>query len=421
LLAAATSAAALAVAGCGADSAEDASGPVTIEVWTVIDPESATDPRGAAFKQQVEQFESDHPDIKVNVTLFPFAKVAEELIRAEGTGEGPDVVDVYDPVIPMHVGAGSLLPITEYVEEWLAQNGDDYIFPADPLKGGSDDYHALAYEMRAQVFWYRADLLDQAGVAVPTSLAEVAQASGELSKLPGGPSGYGFGLSTDLAGSDLIEKYLPLLWGFGGEYIDEEGKAVFNSQAGVDAINWLVSVKDAGGYGEGALRTNSDDVLAGVRAGTVVTTVGGTQRVGAARTGEGVGENLVTMPIPGAEPGSVFPTLVEGWCYGIGANSKHPDEAWEFIKAKLTSESQAISAAAGVLPILGSSYEGADAELQEWAAYIEEHGRSVNYPVDWSELNTDFDAEVQKMVFQGAPVKETLDAFVERYNAEHGN
>ncbi|WP_162606362.1 ABC transporter substrate-binding protein [Jiangella asiatica] len=410
----------VAVAACGSAGTSGDDGAVTLEVWSVIDPESTTDPRGAAFQDQLEVFEESHPDFKVNVTVYPFAKIAEELIRASATGRGPDVVDVYDPVVPMHIAAESIQPLDDYAGPWLDEFGDDYIFPLEPLRGGGDSIYAMAYEMRGQVLWYRQDLLDQAGVAAPTSLSEVAASAGALSELPGDVTGFGFGLSTDLAGSDLVEKFIPLLWGFGGEYIGEDGRAEFNSHAGVQAIEWLLSVRDNGGYGEGALRTNSDDVLAQVRAGTAAMTVGGTQRVASARTGDGVGENLVTAPIPGAEPGTVVPTLVEGWTYAIGANSEHPDEAWEFIKAKLTSEYQVRSADAGVLPVLASTYENGSPELLSWRDYLAEHGRSVHYPEDWSELNTDLTAAVQDIIFHDAPVQETLDELAEAYNSEHG-
>lgn len=413
--------AAVVLSACGGGAAnQSADEKTTLEMWTVIDPASTTDPRGAAFQEQLDMFAESHPMIDVNVTLYPFAQIAEELIRAESTGGGPDVVDVYDPVVPMHVAAGSIQPLDKYVGPWLDKVGDDYIFPDAPLRGGTDQYYAMAYEMRAQVLWFRADMLEEAGQAVPTSLAEVASVAGALSALPGSPDGFGMGLSVDLAGSDLIEKFIPLLWGFGGEYVGEDGRAEFNSEAGVQAVEWLMSVRDVGGFGEGALRTNSDDVLASVRAGTVAMTIGGTQRVGSARSGEGVGDNMVTAPIPGEEPGSVFPTLVEGWTYAIGANSAHPDEAWEFIEAKLTSEYQARSAEAGVLPVLASAYGATSDELKNWSAYLADNGRSVYYPVDWSELNTKFTEAIQAIMFGDAPIQATLDQLADEYNRSHG-
>lgn len=90
----------------------------------------------------------------------------------------------------------------------------------------------------------------------------------------------------------------------------------------------------------------------------------------------------------------------------------------------MSKESQIKWAEAGVMPVLSSAYEDAAVtalpnyeELLRWKQEASESGQIVFYPADYTLLSTDLAKAAQRIIFQNAPAKETLDAVAGNYNA----
>jgi len=75
------------------------------------------------------------------------------------------------------------------------------------------------------------------------------------------------------------------------------------------------------------------------------------------------------------------------------------------------------------MPVLSSAYE--DPAVKELATYDEmiswkeeasKSGQIVFYPEDYAKLSVELAKAAQQMVFQNAPVKETLDKVAAQYN-----
>jgi len=397
-------------------------GSLTINYWTYLDPNSSA-PRSVALKDVIAMFEKSNPKITIKTTVYNYAKLDQQVIQAESAGQGPDVVDIYNPEVPLHISAGSIQSLDKYALPWLKQAGKDYTFALDSLKSNKGQVFALSYEERAEAeLWYRADMLKKANVSPPATLSDIATVAGKVhSVLPGHPAGLSLGLSTEGNGVGFINKFLPLVWGFGGTIFDANGKAAFNTDAGVKAIEWFKSVVATGGLENKALSTNDDGTLQDMTSSTAVMAIEGTHRVTSARSGAGVGTNLVTAPFPGTTPGSPFPTLLAGWTSAIGAHSSHPDAAWKFIEFKLSKPAQERAAEAGVLSVLASAYTASSVtpEMVSWHDYLVKDGRMPRYPADWTEFSVKIVGAAQQMIFSGAPVKETLDKLVSDYNSQH--
>ena len=113
-----------------------------------------------------------------------------------------------------------------------------------------------------------------------------------------------------------------------------------------------------------------------------------------------------------------------GQTLAIGANTEHPDEAWEFIQHYLSLESQLRFAEAGVMPVRSSAFEDpqiaeseAGAELLAWSDYARDFGRMGRYPDDFPRMSEILVLAAQQIIFNDAPIEETLQAAAEEYNA----
>jgi ABC-type glycerol-3-phosphate transport system substrate-binding protein len=279
---------------------------------------------------------------------------------------------------------------------------------------------SLPWEARVFVLYYRKDLLEEKGLSASKTLAEWQ----EVAKQTAGSNRLGFavGLSEGGNAASFVETFIPLLRAYGGELFDAGGKAAFNSEAGVKAIQYIKDMVASGAMNEQAISMTADDVTNGLKAGNISTAISGSMRASAIR-GSDIGQHIATMPVPPAEEGQLSPTMVAGQTLSIGVNTKYPDEAFEFIKYFLTKESQIKWAGAGVMPVLSSAYD--DPAVKELATYDEmiswkeeasKSGQIVFYPEDYAKLSVELAKAGQQMIFQNAPIKETLDNVAAQYN-----
>lgn len=394
-----------------------------LKMWTFLDPKGE-DPRGAALAKIVADFNAANPDVQVEVSSINFAKIDGEVIRAAATGGGPDIVNVYSVQLAQHVEAGSVQPITKQVKPWLEKQGKGYVFPMDNVTYDKD-VMALPWESRVWLLWYRKDILAKYGVKAPTTLEEVRTAAATISqKSAGKVAGIGIGMSEQGLGADYMEKFQPLTAHYGGKLFDDSGKAVFDDESGVKALDYIASLADSGGLTKTALTQSADDVVNAVKSGSAAMAVEGSYRVASARKGDGVGANLVTAPLPGDTAGDTSPTAVAGQTLAMGANTKDPEGVWKFMQYYLSESSQELFAQAGVMPVLSAAYDSVPAtaavpkdEIAGWRDYLTAHGTATRYPADYTELSTDAVKAAQKVVFGDDSASSALKSVASAYNA----
>lgn len=413
------SALALSAVGCASGSTPGGQTDDELELWTFIDPSGAEDPRGVALRAIVDDYNKQTDGPQVTVRSINYAKIDAEVIKATASGQGPDLLNVYSNQLPMHVAAGTVQPITRYAQPFLDELGDDFLFPVDGVTFDGE-IMAMPWEIRAWLLWYRADLLEEAGLAVPRTLGEIGEVASALRAA--GKGGLGLGLSNAGLGADFMEKFIPFTWGNGGEIL-EDGQAVFADDSGVASMDTFLKWKDQGAFGDEALSMGTDEVTNGVKAGTISITIEGSYRVRAARSGDGIGDNLQTAPMPSNDPSTPLQTPIAGQTLTIGKNASNADAAWDFIQFYTSASSQEKWAAAGVLPVLSSVYESPTvtalpnaAELNSWLAYIRDYGRPNPVSENFSELSDSLVTGAQQVVFQGADPLDTLTSVADGYN-----
>ncbi|WP_460991703.1 ABC transporter substrate-binding protein [Sinomonas soli] len=414
---------ALPLAACnGQSGGGGGGGKKDLALWTFLDPNSSDDPRGAALKQIVSDYNAQANGTAVTVRSINYAKIDAEVIKATASGQGPDILNVYSNQLPMHVQAQTLQPLTMYAQPVLDQAGKDFLFPKDGITFNGQ-IMAMPWEVRAWLLWYRADLLKAAGLQPPKTLDELGKTAAALHK-SSGKTGLGIGFSNSGLGADFIEKFIPLTWGNGGEVL-KDGKAVFNSDAGRTAMGYLTQLHTEGAFGDEVLSMGADDVVNGIKAGSIAMAIEGSYRVAAARAGKGIGQNLQTAPIPSADPSKPLPTQVAGQTLGIGASTGNPDAAWDFIRYYTAQAAQEKFAAAGVLPVSSKAYDSATVkalpnaqELLQWRDYLLGYGRPAPVSANFNELSDSLVSAGQQVVFKNADPAKSLDDVASKFNSK---
>lgn len=401
--------------------AQDPKAPVTITFWTILDPKSPA-PRSVAQSKIIESFTEVNPDVKVEVVAMNFSRIGPMLIQAGAAGTGPDVVKVFQPWLTQPVKAGALLSLNDLLSAWPKEKQSDFIFPLSTTTYDNVVY-SLLHELRTDLFWYRKDVLEKAGLAVPKTWDQVGQVAGDLSS--DRLIGYGVGASSQQGAAAVAEWFHPMIWGAGGELFDPNGNALINSDAGVRALQWVRDlVHKYKGAPAAIANLTTDGQLDGVKSGSIAMTIDQSTRLGSARTGQGIGMNLVTAPVPSFGSDRPGPTGSSGQTLAIGKNSKHREAAWRFIDHYLSPASQVIDATvSGGLPSRKSSYQNQffsspeGMEMKGWADYMSSSGKMPLMPESYPQL-IEFEAlAIQSVVLNNADPKRALDQAVQSYNA----
>jgi multiple sugar transport system substrate-binding protein len=392
-----------------------------LKFWTFLTVDSP-DPRSAALKSVIEGFNKSQTEYEVQIQSINYGRIDNQVIQATAAGEGPDIINVYSDLLPTHIAAKTIVPIDSYVSKMSAVEQNDFVMPLKLFQEGGKQM-AVPWETRVWLLWYRKDLLAKANLQPPKTLDELGQVAAKLTTPQ--VMGFAMGASTGNLGAGAYETFIPLLWAAGGDLTDAQGKATFNSDAGVKVLTYLHDlVTKYNGMRTTVVSMTADDMVSSFKAGTAAMVIGGSYRVAAARVGLPA-DALVTAPIPGFTADKPSPARVAGQTLAIGANSKNKDGAWKFIQYYLSAPSQVAFARAGVMPVRASVYKDAffqtpqGEETQRWATYARDSGRLTRTPTDFAKLSEGLARAIQEVLLKNADPKKALDAAASEYNAQH--
>lgn len=162
--------------GGSSSAAQDESGPVTLNYWTWYPDENSLQPA-------IDAFEAANPDITVKLRIFTNTDYQTQLPLALNGGESLDVVGVQVSAMT-NVVKDQLRPVEEYADDL----GSGYPNDLDPqilkqAQSAADDnvlYDIPMGAISSSILYYNAATLDAAGIAVPQTAAELAEAAATL-------------------------------------------------------------------------------------------------------------------------------------------------------------------------------------------------------------------------------------------------
>lgn len=205
--------------------------------------------------EQVKAFENENPGIKVETLTLDWGSYMQKILTAMAGGGAPDLVSLYSVDIAPMVAQGVLQPISPFVDTSLFV--DNHL--SSGLFGGQ--LYALPLGMKVRPLYYRADLLEMAGLSgPPTTYEEFTQlavattekdASGNVGRV-------GFWIPTDHQ-YKTVQTWWVFLMNNGGQMFDVSGKPAFNSPEGVEATQLFTDLLQAGVDVPGTITTDNTD------------------------------------------------------------------------------------------------------------------------------------------------------------------
>ena len=223
----------LVLAACGGGSSSS-SGPTEISVW-----HGYQDTEGTVFKSLIDEYNSEHPDVKINELYSSNDLVLQKVLTAVRGDSAPDVAYMFGSWSPNIAKIPKLVDMTPEVSQpdW---KWDDF-YPAERAAATVGDktvgVPALVDNL---AIVYNEKLFADAGIEAPTANWTWDDFRSAAAKLTDPAKGqYGWLIPAD-GSEDTVWHYLPMLWDAGGDILSADNQhATFNSAAGTKALTTL--------------------------------------------------------------------------------------------------------------------------------------------------------------------------------------
>lgn len=329
---------ALLAAGCGGGGTKSAS--VELVVWKVFED-------NAHFQPLLQAYKKAHPNVRVTFVEKNAVGYKEELINALAAGQGPDIFSINNAWLPEYID--KVVPTTE--QQWTFNDYKNTFVDAvvNDFTRDRKIYGAATY-VDSLSLYYNKDLLGSAGIATPPrtwdELARDVQnltrqnQTGYFSR-----SGIAAGLSSTAPSGQVNRAedilYLFMLqqgaqtWSadgtrplFAGSVTNSEGKQIYPAR---EALNFYTSfASPASPYY--AWNTRSDysiDAFANSRAAMMINYSYARDLI----TQKASTLNFDVAPVPQPNLDQPEVNFANYWGEVVSKQSKHPTEAWDFLKA----------------------------------------------------------------------------------------
>lgn len=219
-----------------------------------------------------------------------------------------------------------------------------------------DDVVAIPIVSEQTILYYRADLLEEAGLEVPTTFEELEHAAATIQESNEGVHGF----VARGARAAAVTQFAGYLYGFGGEWDDGAGNATIDTPEARAAYEYYASMLTE--YGPpGTTNMSWKEASAIFQQGQAAFYSDGSvfynNMIDPAQSR--VVDQVGFAPLPGGPAGS-RPTSVPSWALAINSGATNTEGAWEFIEWATSPELMLEVQLAGVTGTRTSVWEAED-------------------------------------------------------------
>ncbi len=232
--------------GCGGNEAEEETSSEgeakTLTMWL---PPLDADTEGN-FKTLLADWEAEN-NCTVEMELVPWQNYEEKWATGLAGGETPDIGYMYAEMYPTYISAGVVTDLTDMFTE---EDYEEYLYlDRGEMMGGL--YGVPIVTGVPFVMYYNQDILDSIGETAPETWEDFKRICEKATQDTDGDGvidqyGYAVGLNSgDMSNLYMLNSYIySLLWQAGGDiYTDDLKEAAFNSEAGIEAIEFFKSLQ----------------------------------------------------------------------------------------------------------------------------------------------------------------------------------
>ncbi len=297
-----------------AGAQKEAQAKVQLEFYTW----SWVDPQSKKYHEDFrDAFNALHPDMNLTINGVQAGEYDQKLMVLLSAGDAPDVFLLRPTMVHQLIHMGLLAPL----DRWLADAKwkSDLLPPQVGATSGGKNY-ALIFTSTPQALVYNKQILQQAGVRVPTSVDECYQAAEKIYSSTGN---FGYGCVTDLTQS-LHVNIEARRWviGMGSDFAKNDYPTA-NDPLTVQAIGYYKRFYDAEFSPKGKINHDLDQLMWEGKLGM--------QIEGAWVFGGIMAKNPDILPnIDAAMPFTKYP-IVGGAYWGMSSGAANKNAAWEIM------------------------------------------------------------------------------------------
>ncbi|HMF66085.1 MAG TPA: extracellular solute-binding protein [Phyllobacterium sp.] len=367
----------------------------------------------ADVRAMTEAFTKANPDVTVNLEFVPYEGLHDKTVLAQGSGGGYDVV-LFDVIWPAEYATNKVL--TDVTDKITPEMKSGVLPGAWTTVEYDGKRYGMPWILDTKYLFYNKEILEKAGIkSPPKTWAELAEQAKTIKD-----KGL---LATPIAWSwsqaeAAICDYTTLVSAYGGSFL-KDGKPVFQTGGGLDALNYMVDSYKSGITNPNSKEFLEEDVRRVFQNGEAAFALNWTYMYNMANDPKDskVAGKVGVVPAPGVEGKSTVSAVNGSMGLGITSTSKHPDEAWKYITF-MTSQATQNQYAKLSLPIWSSSYDDpAVSKGQEELIAAAKVSLAAMYPrpttPKYQELSTGLQQAIQEALLGQAAPEDALKTAVE--------
>jgi len=295
------------------------------------------------FAELVKEFNAQSPDVSVEPMNVPSTQ--EKLITAVSGGTPPDLFFMDRYIAAEWAARGLIAPLDDYIAKSTVK--PENLYPKlrqDVTWQGKIVALPLWTDCRA--FYYNKKLLSGAGLdpeKPPKTWEELETMADKITKKDAAGRLDMVGFTPTWGNPTTFMQWWVYLWQLGGEYLSEDqSKAIFNSDAGVKALEWclqwvdkLGGIEQIDAFAQQAVPVTGADIFTMGRLGMMIN--GNWIIPPYKRVAPDLEYGVATFPLP---PNGQWANYIGGWTFTIPKGAKNPAASFKFIEFMLSREVQ---------------------------------------------------------------------------------
>lgn len=316
---------AITLAACGGGGSAPAQDDEVNEI-TVI---AANSPWTEGLKTLATQYEEE-TGVKVNIEAYGNEQLNDTLkvkLNAQSADFDVFAFQVQD-IMREFSRNGWLAEMTDYVESDADWNWEDFQESARDAVQLDGTVYGVPVMTERHIMYYRADLLEEAGIEVPTTLEELEAAAAALHN----PDERFYGIAMRGARVPMVTQLSSFLYSYGADFQDEDGNAAIDTPEAIEAYEFYGKLlRDYGPPGATNMGWVEASAIFAQGNAAFYLDADSQAYTFLDESNSAVVDQVAFGRFPAGPAGSYYYNIVPQ-TVGINAFSTKQDAAWEFIK-----------------------------------------------------------------------------------------